>query len=202
MKGCIFDLDGVIVDTAKYHYLAWKEIASELGFEFTEKDNELLKGVSRMASLEILLNIGGINVCEEEKLKLADKKNKIYLSYITKMTSEEVLPGVRDFLEALHQNGIQIALGSASKNAKTILKQVGIEDMFDAIADGTNVTQAKPDPEVFQKGSRVIAFTGGRVPCFRRCCSGSGSGTSGGNEMCGSRQKRNIEAGGCGHGRF
>ena len=91
MKGCIFDLDGVIVDTAKYHYLAWKEIASELGFEFTEKDNELLKGVSRMASLEILLNIGGINVCEEEKLKLADKKNKIYLSYITKMTSEEVL---------------------------------------------------------------------------------------------------------------
>ena len=156
MKGCIFDLDGVIVDTAKYHYLAWKEIASELGFEFTEKDNELLKGVSRMASLEILLNIGGINVCEEEKLKLADKKNKIYLSYITKMTSEEVLPGVRDFLEDLHQNGIQIALGSASKNAKTILKQVGIEDMFDAIADGTNVTQAKPDPEVFQKGAELL----------------------------------------------
>ena len=156
MKGCIFDLDGVIVDTAKYHYLAWKEIASELGFEFTEKDNELLKGVSRMASLEILLNIGGINVCEEEKLKLADKKNKIYLSYITKMTSEEVLSGVRDFLEDLHQNGIQIALGSASKNAKTILKQVGIEDMFDAIADGTNVTQAKPDPEVFQKGAELL----------------------------------------------
>ena len=156
MKGCIFDLDGVIVDTAKYHYLAWKEIASELGFEFTEKDNELLKGVSRMASLEILLNIGGINVCEEEKLKLADKKNKIYLSYITKMTSEEVLSGVRDFLEDLHQNGIQIALGSASKNAKTILKQVGIEDMFDAIADGTNVTQAKPDPEVFQKGAVLL----------------------------------------------
>lgn len=156
MKACIFDLDGVIVDTAKYHYLAWKKIASELGFEFTEKENELLKGVSRMASLDILLSIGGIDLCEEEKLKLADKKNKIYLNYITKMTAAEVLPGVRNFLHALHQNGIKVALGSASKNAKTILKQVDIENLFDAVADGTNVTQAKPDPEVFQKGAELL----------------------------------------------
>ena len=201
MKGCIFDLDGVIVDTAKYHYLAWKEIASELGFEFTEKDNELLKGVSRMASLEILLNIGGINVCEEEKLKLADKKNKIYLSYITKMTSEEVLPGVRDFLEDLHQNGIQIALGSASKNAKTILKQVGIEDMFDAIADGTNVTQAKPDPEVFQKGAELLHLPAEECLVFEDAVAGVEAAHRAGMK-CGSRQKRNIEAGGCGDGRF
>lgn len=159
MKACIFDLDGVIVDTAKYHYLAWKEIAAELGFEFTEKDNELLKGVSRMASLDILLSIGGVDLCEEEKLKLADKKNQIYLSYITKMTSGEVLPGVRDFLNALYRNGIKVALGSASKNAKTILKQVDIERMFDVIADGTNVTKAKPDPEVFLKGAELLGLS-------------------------------------------
>lgn len=121
MKGCIFDLDGVIVDTAKYHYLAWKQVARELGFDFTEKDNERLKGVSRMASLDILLSIGGVDLKEEEKQKIADKKNRIYLEYILKMTKEEVLPGVREFLTALHRAGIRTSLGSASKNARTEL---------------------------------------------------------------------------------
>lgn len=159
MKGCIFDLDGVIVDTAKYHYLAWKEIANELGFDFTESDNERLKGVSRMASLDILLSIGKIETGEEEKLELADRKNKIYLEYILKMTPEEVLPGVKQFLNALHEKGIKVALGSASKNAKTILHQVGIEDLFDAVADGNNVTKAKPDPEVFLKGAELLGLS-------------------------------------------
>lgn len=159
MKGCIFDLDGVIVDTAKYHYLAWKKIAGELGFDFTEKDNERLKGVSRMASLDILLSIGGVELCEGEKQILADRKNKIYLDYILRMTPEEVLPGVRSFLGALRRNGIRISLGSASKNAKTILRQVGIESLFDAIADGNNVTKAKPDPEVFLKGAELLGLS-------------------------------------------
>lgn len=158
IKGGLFDLDGVIVDTAKYHYLAWKKIADELGFVFTEKDNERLKGVSRMASLDILLGIGGIKLDEEEKRKLAERKNKIYLEYIVKMTPEEVLPGVRRFLGDLREAGIKIALGSASKNARTILQQVGIENLFDAIADGTNVTKAKPDPEVFLKGAELLAL--------------------------------------------
>lgn len=156
MKGCIFDLDGVIVDTAKYHYLAWKKIADEFGFVFTEKDNERLKGVSRMASLDILLSIGGVHLSEGEKLQVADKKNEIYLGYILKMTPDEVLPGVLIFLKTLRDQGIKISLGSASKNAKTILHQVGIENLFDAVADGTNVSKAKPDPEVFLKGAELL----------------------------------------------
>lgn len=156
MKGCIFDLDGVIVDTAKYHYLAWKKIADEFGFVFTEKDNERLKGVSRMASLDILLSIGGVHLSEGEKLQIADKKNEIYLGYILKMTPDEVLPGVLTFLKTLRDQGIKISLGSASKNAKTILHQVGIENLFDAVADGTNVSKAKPDPEVFLKGAELL----------------------------------------------
>lgn len=158
MKGCIFDLDGVIVDTAKYHYLAWKKIADELGFDFTLKDNERLKGVSRMASLDILLSIGEVRIGDEEKLRIADKKNKIYLEYILRMTPEEVLPGVKEFLTELHKSGIKVSLGSASKNARTILKQVGIENLFDAIADGTNVSKAKPDPEVFLKGAELLGL--------------------------------------------
>lgn len=156
MKACIFDLDGVVVDTAKYHYLAWKELADGLGFFFSEKDNERLKGVSRMASLDILLEVGGITMSDEEKMKLAERKNKRYLEYIMKMTPEEVLPGVCEFLKALRKAGILISLGSASKNAKTILRQTGIENLFDAIADGTNVTKAKPDPEVFLKGAELL----------------------------------------------
>lgn len=156
MKGCIFDLDGVIVDTAKYHYLAWKKIADEFGFVFTEKNNERLKGVSRMASLDILLSIGGVHLSEGEKLQVADKKNEIYLGYILKMTPDEVLPGVLTFLKTLRDQGIKISLGSASKNAKTILHQVGIENLFDAVADGTNVSKAKPDPEVFLKGAELL----------------------------------------------
>ena len=156
MKGCIFDLDGVIVDTAKYHYLAWKKIADEFGFVFTEKDNERLKGISRMASLDILLSIGGVHLSEGEKLQVADKKNEIYLGYILKMTPDEVLPGVLTFLKTLRDQGIKISLGSASKNAKTILHQVGIENLFDAVADGTTVSKAKPDPEVFLKGAELL----------------------------------------------
>lgn len=156
IKGCIFDLDGVVVDTAKYHYLAWKEIADELGFFFSEQHNERLKGVSRMASLDILLEVGGIKKNDEEKGRLAEKKNGRYLEYIMRMTPEEVLPGVREFLGQLRTAGIRISLGSASKNAKVILKQTGIENLFDAIADGTNVSKAKPDPEVFLKGAELL----------------------------------------------
>ena len=114
IKACLFDLDGVIVDTAKYHYLAWKRLADELGFEFTEEDNERLKGVSRMASLDILLSIGRIDASDKEKEKMAEKKNQWYVDYITKLKEEEILPGVKEFLTALRENGIKIALGSAS----------------------------------------------------------------------------------------
>src|SRR3990172_2035019 len=117
----IFDLDGVIVDTAKYHYLAWRNLANALGFDFTEEQNELLKGVSRVKSLEILLSIGKVNLSEEKKQTLLLQKNKEYLEYVNKMTSKEILPGVNDLLNFLEINDIKFALGSASKNAPLIL---------------------------------------------------------------------------------
>ena len=154
----IFDLDGVICDTAKYHYLAWKRLAQELGFDFTEKDNERLKGVSRMRSLEILLEVGGLEKTEEEKAKLAEKKNTWYVEYILQMDSSELLPGVLDFLEELKENEVKLALGSASKNARTILQRLGITPLFDAIVDGNLVTKAKPDPEVFTLGAELLGI--------------------------------------------
>lgn len=149
MKGAIFDLDGVIVDTAKYHFLAWRSLAEELGFEFTEADNEQLKGVSRTESLRILLGIGGVDLSEEEQLVLADRKNVRYVEYISKLDETELLLGVKEYLMSLRNRGVRIALGSASKNATFILDKLNITHLFDAIVDGNKTTRAKPDPEVF-----------------------------------------------------
>jgi len=159
ISACIFDLDGVVVDTAKYHYIAWKSLANELGFDFTEEDNERLKGVSRMTSLDILLEIGGVELDEKTKLELADKKNKNYVEFILKMTPDEILPGVKDFFNELKAERVKIALGSASKNAMTILNQLELTDYFDAVVDGTHVSNAKPDPEVFLKGAELLGFS-------------------------------------------
>jgi beta-phosphoglucomutase len=149
VKACIFDLDGVVVDTAKYHFIAWRRLANELGFEFTVEDNERLKGVSRMDSLEILLEIGGKTYDEETKLKFAEMKNNWYVEYITKMDESEILPGVKDFMTLLKKEHIKIALGSVSKNAMSILNNIHLTEYFDSIIDGTKVSNAKPDPEVF-----------------------------------------------------
>lgn len=156
IKACLFDLDGVLVDTARYHYIAWRELAEELGFVFTEHDNERLKGVSRAASLNILLEIGGIELGEEEKTRLAEQKNNRYVEYIAKMDSSEILPGALDFLKECREHGIKVALGSASKNAMTILNNTGLTPYFDAIIDGTHTSAAKPDPEVFLLGAEAV----------------------------------------------
>lgn len=158
IKGCIFDLDGVIVDTAKYHYLAWKRLAAELGFDFSEKDNERLKGVSRMASLEILLEIGGLTLDEEVKTALAAKKNQWYVDYIAVMNEEEVLPGAKQFIENARAAGLKVALGSASKNALTILNRLKLAECFDAVIDGNKVSKAKPDPEVFLLAAQELGL--------------------------------------------
>lgn len=150
-KGAIFDLDGVLVDTAKYHYKAWKMLAQKLGFDFSISDNERLKGVSRMQSLEILLEIGGITETEERKNELAELKNTCYVNLIEKIDENELLMGAKDYLNQLKANGVKIALGSASKNAMMILNNLGIVDLFDAIIDGNKVSRTKPDPEVFTK---------------------------------------------------
>tara|TARA_R110002050_G_scaffold110363_1_gene222442 strand:- start:21033 stop:21716 length:684 start_codon:yes stop_codon:yes gene_type:complete len=154
--GVIFDLDGVIVDTAKYHFLAWKNLADSLGFEFTEAHNELLKGVSRVRSLEILLDIGNATISEEKKQEFLIIKNEEYLEYITKMGADEILSGVPELLDTLDDLGIQYVLGSASKNAPLILKQVGLFYRFLGIVDGNSVNQAKPDPEVFLIGAEKL----------------------------------------------
>ncbi|MFO7370815.1 MAG: beta-phosphoglucomutase [Bacteroidales bacterium] len=156
IKACLFDLDGVIVDTARFHYLAWKQLANRLGFEFTEADNERLKGISRMDSLEILLEIGNTTLTKEDKLRYAAEKNEVYLGYVRKMTSEDVLPGVREFLGGLRQNGILIGLGSASKNARLILERTDTIALFDVIVDGNLISLAKPNPEVFSLGAQLL----------------------------------------------
>ncbi|MFE0558042.1 beta-phosphoglucomutase [Paenibacillus sp. FSL W8-0187] len=156
ISACLFDLDGVLVDTAKYHYIAWKRLAGELGFEFTEQDNERLKGVSRMASLDILLEVGGVKLDEAAKLALAEKKNAWYVEYISNMDESEILPGALEFIQALKDRGIKVALGSASKNAMLILNNTGLTPYFDAIIDGTKTAQAKPDPEVFTMGAHEL----------------------------------------------
>jgi beta-phosphoglucomutase len=156
IEACLFDLDGVVVDTAKYHFIAWKALAEELGFEFTLDDNERLKGVSRMQSLEILLEIGNMRFSDREKLAMAEKKNALYVSYIEKMTPDETLPGVEKFLQELREAGIRIALGSASKNAPMILERIQLSGMFDVIVDGNSISEAKPNPEVFLKGAEKL----------------------------------------------
>lgn len=142
-------MDGVIVDTAKYHYLAWKKLANELGFEFTVEQNEMFKGVSRKRCLEILLEIGNKEATKEQFDSWMVEKNQDYLEYINEMDDSEILPDVPKVLDFLKKQHIPIALGSASKNARPILEKVGLLSYFDVIVDGNNVTKAKPDPEVF-----------------------------------------------------
>lgn len=148
-RGFIFDLDGVIVDTAKYHYLAWKNLANDLGFDFTEEQNEAFKGVSRRRCLEILLDLGGITVDKEQFEQWLQEKNEDYLSYIAKMDASEILPDVPKVLNYLKEHEVPMALGSASKNAIPILEKVDLLSYFDTVVDGNKVSRAKPDPEVF-----------------------------------------------------
>jgi len=146
---CIFDLDGVIVDTARYHYLAWKRLAEELGFYFSEKNNERLKGVSRMTSLNILLETGGIKLPEEDKIQLTDKKNTLYKEYISELSPDDILPGAQKFLDTVRKDNLKIGIGSASKNTHLILKNIGLDNYFDSVVDGNKIHRSKPDPEVF-----------------------------------------------------
>ncbi|MDF2877339.1 MAG: beta-phosphoglucomutase [Clostridia bacterium] len=155
-EAALFDLDGVLVDTAKYHFLAWKQIGDGLGFEFTVQDNERLKGVSRMDSLNILLSIGKLDFTEAEKERLADKKNKLYVGYIAQIGEEELLPGTLKLLKALRLGGVKIAIGSASKNTPLIIERLGIRNYFDAISDGNSISKAKPNPEVFIRAAEML----------------------------------------------
>jgi beta-phosphoglucomutase len=166
MRAAIFDLDGVIVDTAKYHYLAWKRLANENGFDLTPAQNERLKGVSRVRSLEILLEIGGLMLDPATQAAWAERKNAWYVESIQAMPPSEVFPGVEDYLLRLRDRGVKTALGSASKNAPLILERLGINGLFDAIVDGNTVKAAKPDPEVFLSAAAQVNVPAGLCVVF------------------------------------
>jgi len=172
IEACIFDLDGVIVDTAKYHFLAWKRLTNDLGIVFTEIDNERLKGVSRMASLDIILQIGHLKPDISEKEKYARLKNSWYVDYINQMTPEEILPGALSFIRELKASNIRVALGSASKNTPLILERVNLNAVFDAVADGNNVHKAKPDPEVFLTAAKMIGVLPANCVVFEDAVAG------------------------------
>lgn len=148
-RAAIFDLDGVLVDTAKFHYLAWKRLAADLGFDFTESDNERLKGVSRMQSLEILLEVGGLRFSEAEKVALTERKNNWYVELISNIDESELLPGSRECLEALQKLGTPTALASASKNAAMVIARLGIARYFRHVVDAAQIPNAKPAPDIF-----------------------------------------------------
>ena len=159
IKGLIFDLDGVLVFTDKFHYQAWKTMADELGVYFDETINHRLRGVSRMDSLEIILErYEGPDLSLREKEKLAEKKNEIYRTLLESMTPDDVTKEVRDTLTKLREKGYKLAIGSSSKNAKFILEKVELKDAFDAISDGNNITKSKPDPEVFLKAAEYLGL--------------------------------------------
>lgn len=155
-RGIIFDLDGVICFTDRYHYQAWKKLTDRLGIYFDETINDRLRGVSRMESLEIILERSEVQYSDEEKAAFAEEKNETYKQLLTQMSEKDLSDEVRDTLQELRNRGYKLAIGSSSKNTKMILGRIGLADFFDAISDGTNITKSKPDPEVFLKAAEFI----------------------------------------------
>lgn len=178
-------MDGVIVDSAKYHFKAWRRLAQELGIDFTEEDNELLKGLSRVDSLETILQKGSLFLDNETKMVLMEKKNAWYLDFISSMEPSEILPGVREFLEELRSAGIRIGLGSSSKNATRILDAIALTPFFDTIVDGNRVTYSKPDPEVFIMGAKDLGVEAAQTVVFEDALAGIEAARSGGFRVIG-----------------
>lgn len=172
IEGFIFDLDGVLVDTAKYHYMAWRKLAQSLGFDFTPEDNERLKGVSRMQSLDILLSIGGIQADEQKRLAYAEQKNAWYVEYISRMGRDEILPEADRFVREGRALQLKTAIASASKNTSLLLDRLGIAPLFDAVIDGTHTSRAKPDPEVFLLAAEAIGKEASHCVVFEDAAAG------------------------------
>lgn len=185
ITGCIFDLDGVIVDTAGYHYQSWKKLATEMGIDFTEEQNEQMKGISRMDSLDVVLSIGGIQKTQAEKIALAKRKNDTYLDLLSDLSIDHMLPGVKDMMDQLKNAGISIALGSASKNARFVINKLAIGHYFEAMVDGNDVINSKPDPEVFIKAAALIDKEPSHVIVFEDSQKGLTASNEGGFISCG-----------------
>jgi len=185
IKGFLFDLDGVIVETAIFHYQAWRKMANDLGFDISEEFNEGLKGINRMDSLNLILEHGNIVLSESEKNDLAAKKNEHYLTLVSKMTANDILPGVKEFFTQIKKTELKIALGSVSKNAQMILERVGLINEFDAIIDGTKITKGKPDPEVFLKGAIELGLSPEECLVFEDAVAGVEAGKNAGMTVIG-----------------
>ncbi len=184
-KACIFDLDGVIVDTAAHHFVAWSRLAEELGVPFSHEDNEQLKGVSRVDSLEYLLNKGGLMLDPATKLKLMDRKNAHYLELARNTEPADALPGVRSLLIELRSQGIKVALGSSSKNATMILERLDLLEAFDTLVDGNHITLSKPDPEVFLMGAKALGIHPAECLVFEDAQAGIDAALAGGFPVVG-----------------
>ncbi len=193
IHAAIFDLDGVLVDTAVFHFQAWGRLARELGFEIGEAENERTKGVSRMAALDILLEIGGVEADEPQKKAWAAQKNEWYVELISGMKEDDLLPGVRDFLMQLKQMGIKIALASASKNAPRILQYTGLEGVFESVVDGNRTVNAKPDPEVFLTAASDLEVDPSHCVVFEDAVAGVQGALAGGMVAVGIGSPENLD---------
>ena len=185
IRACIFDLDGVIVDTARHHFVAWQNLAEELGVPFSAEDNEALKGVSRVDSLEYILKKGGLVLDPATKVQLMDRKNAHYLELAGKTSPADALPGVVELIAELKSIGIKVALGSSSKNAEMILTRLNLLEAFDALVDGNHITLSKPDPEVFLMGAKALGLSPAECLVFEDAQSGIDAANTGGFPVIG-----------------
>lgn len=183
LKGIIFDLDGVICHTDEYHYLAWKAMADTMHISFDRQVNNRLRGVSRMASLEIILERYTGELSAAEKEELADQKNELYKEFLKRMSPEDLSGEVKTTLDALRGRGYKLAIGSSSKNAQFILQQLGLGGYFDAVSDGNNISRSKPDPEVFEKAARMLCLAPGECLVVEDAVSGALAGHAGGMKV-------------------
>lgn len=191
IRAIIFDLDGVICSTDRYHYLAWKALADRLGIPFDEQKNKLLRGVSRMDSLEIILGNRSSHFSEQEKLELAEEKNRIYREYLQAMHPSDLSEDTRYTLQTLRKRGYLLAIGSSSKNTRQILAQLGLEHFFDAVADGTQITRSKPYPEVFLLAASLLGISPGQAVVIEDAASGVQAAEAGHFRVIGIRSKEN-----------
>jgi beta-phosphoglucomutase len=194
IKGFLFDLDGVIVDTAVFHFQAWRRLAQKLGGDFTEEQNEQLKGVSRVDSLNKIIEWTGATVSDEEFQSLMVEKNEWYLELVQGLGPQDALPGALNFLQTAYDQGIKIALGSASKNAPMILEKLGITPLFTAIIDGNNVVNGKPHPEVFLKGAEALGLEPSECVVFEDSIAGVQAAKTGGMSSVGIGEAETLQA--------
>lgn len=192
IRACIFDLDGVIVDTASHHFVAWQNLAEELGVPFSAEDNESLKGVSRVDSLEYILKKGGLVLDPATKVQLMDRKNAHYLELAGKTSPSDALPGVVALIHELKALGIKVALGSSSKNAEMILTRLSLLDAFDTLVDGNHITLSKPDPEVFLMGAKALGLDPAECLVFEDAQSGIDAANAGGFPVIGIGQPKAL----------